>query len=611
MEINSEDVLKIENNEVVSCDKSAVNVVLPEDITRVRRQAFLECDKLESITINTACKSIGELAFSLCTALKSVELPEGLEQIGAQAFKNCTSLSSVKIPDGCKVKSRAFERCKALESVVIPNIENDLIAGYCEIFDAKYIKHITIADGVEKLPQRAFKGFYALETLVIGKDVSNIGDFAFRGLRQEIKIEVKSPHFAFENGILYTKKSKKLIRSFTKNIVVPSFIKSIGADAFFDVESVRSTAEQTFLPYVESVSFEQGCTVNALPKLWKELCLYFHRKMDKNEMTIKKIVETVNAQVEKQKLKDEKKSEVSKMGAKSVLEPVVAESGVVCEKWEDKDNQYIGVKCNRGGIELKLPNKSAVKRLEPLRELLGMIKSKDVLEVVAFAQKNKLALQGEKAERYAVVGKGGRFSDLGRNVASIVATKEFVAECDRKPGAFFVDGELPILNEIVIDAPKKAASALCNRFWFYAHNLKCVKCMDGELSQPDLFFKEGVLRACLNKDIESVVLDEGVERICADFFEDDSSNAIIRAIYRGPFENEQKGVFENCFNLKSVKLPQSLTEIDDRTFFGCHNLSNLAFAGTVAQWRAVEKGEDWHKWCNIAVVHCSDGDAEL
>ena len=67
-----EDVLKIENNEVVSCDKSAVNVVLPEDITRVRRQAFLECDKLESITINAACKSIGELAFSLCTALKSV-----------------------------------------------------------------------------------------------------------------------------------------------------------------------------------------------------------------------------------------------------------------------------------------------------------------------------------------------------------------------------------------------------------------------------------------------------------------------------------------------------------------------------------------------------------
>ena len=333
--------------------------------------------------------------------------------------------------------------------------------------------------------------------------------------------------------------------------------------------------------------------------------------MDKNEMTIKKIVETVNAQVVKQKLKAEKIAKVSQMGAKSVLEAVVAENGVICEKWEARDNQYIGVKCNRGGIELKLPNNAAGKWHEPLRELLGMIKSKDVLEVVAFAQKNKLALQGEKAERYAVVGKGGRFSDLGRNVASIVATKEFVAECDRKPGAFFVDGELPILNEIVIDAPKKAASALCNRFWFYAHNLKCVKCMDGELSRPDLFFKEGVLCACLNKDIESVVLDEGVERICADFFEDDSANAIIRVIYKGPFENEQKGVFKNCFSLKSVKLPKSIVDIGPFTFFGCHNLSSLEFAGTVEQWKSVEKGEDWHKWCNVASVKCADGEAEL
>ena len=610
-----EDVLKIENLagdiDVVRCDKNAVDVVFPENVTRVRRQAFLDCGKLESVKLNASCRYLAEMSFKGCSALKSIEIPPSVKEIGAQAFKNCQSLPSVRIPDGCKVKRRAFEGCASLESVVIPNIKIDSNCGYSEIFDRNYVKRIEIADGVENLPQRAFKGFYALETLVLGKDVSNIGDFAFRGLRQEIKIEVRNPNFAFENGMLYNKKKKKLIRCFSKDIVVPSFIKSIGEDAFFDVESVLSTAEQTFLPYVESVSFEQGCTVNALPKLWKELCLYFHRKMDKNEMTIKKIVETVNAQVVKQKLKAEKIAKVSQMGAKSVLEAVVAESGVICEKWEDKDNQYIGVKCNRGGIELKLPNNAAGKWHEPLRELLGMIKSKDVLEVVAFAQKNKLALQGEKAERYAVVGKGGRFSDLGRNVASIVATKEFVAECDRKPDAFFVDDELPILNEIVIDAPKKAASALCNHFWFYAHNLKCVKCMDGELSRPDLFFEEGVLCACLNKDIESVVLDEGVERICADFFEDGYDNAIIGVIYRGPFENEQKGVFKNCFSLKSVKLPKSIVDIGPFTFFGCHNLFSLEFAGTVEQWKSVEKGKDWHKWCNFAVVKCTDGEAEL
>ena len=58
-----EGVLRIENNEVVSCDESAVNVVLPENITRVRQNAFLESDNLESIKINADCKSIGEAAF--------------------------------------------------------------------------------------------------------------------------------------------------------------------------------------------------------------------------------------------------------------------------------------------------------------------------------------------------------------------------------------------------------------------------------------------------------------------------------------------------------------------------------------------------------------------
>ncbi len=527
-------VTKIGDYAFFNCT-SLSSVIIPESVTSIGSYAFCHCNitalshpcltikdglaieyddwvvycatQSRSVTIPDGIRVIFDRAFCDCASIESVKIPESVTTISNKAFKNCQSLPSVRIPDGCKVKRRAFEGCASLESVVIPNIKIDSNCGYSKIFDRNYVKRIEIADGVENLPQRAFEGFYALETLVLGKDVSNTGDFAFRGLRQKIKIEVRNPNFAFENGMLYNKKKKKLIRCFSKDIVVPSFIKSIGADAFFDVESVRSTAEQIFLPYVESVSFEQGCTVNALPKLWKELCLYFHRKMDKNEMTIKKIVETVNAQVVKQKLKAEKIAKVSQMGAKSVLDAVFAESGVICEKWEDKDNQYIGVKCNRGGIELKLPNNAAGKWHEPLRELLGMIKSKDVLEVVAFAQKNKLALQGEKAERYAVVGKGGRFSDLGRNVASIVATKEFVAECDRKPVAFFVDGELPILNEIVIDAPKKAASALCNRFWFYAHNLKCVKCMDGELSRPDLFFKGGVLCACLNKEAVEKVED--------------------------------------------------------------------------------------------------------
>ncbi len=530
------DILKIESGDIVSCDKNAVDVVFPEDILRVRTHAFEGCDKLESVTINSSCKS--------------------------------------------------------LECVVIPPLENNLLAGYRTMFDTNYIKHIEISGGVEKIPQRAFENFYALETLVIGKDVSEIDDFAFCGLWREVKIEVKSPHFAFENGLLYNKKTKKLIRCFSKNVVVPSFIKSIGGDAFFG---------SSCLPYAESVSFESGCAVKALPKSWKGID--FHKTKDKNEKTVQKIIDTVKEHIETQKLKAEKKSEISKVGAKSVLEAIVAESGVICEKWEDKENQYIGVKCNRGGIELKLPNKSADKWHAPLKELLGMIKSKDVLEIVAFAKKNKLTLQSENAQRYAVVDEFKQFCNLSENVFSIVLTKGLVEKNDYFDISQDVFDEAKVLNEVVIDGDEGAASVMFISLWLDAPNLKSVKYNGGEMKRPEYCYYGKTLYAYYNKDVEGFAMNEGVERI----------------ISRRAYEDYEycegliycEGVFENCFNLKSVKLPQSLTEIDDRTFFGCHNLSNLAFAGTIAEWHRIEKGEDWHKWCNLAVVHCSDGDAEV
>ena len=72
-----------------------------------------------------------------------------------------------------------------------------------------------------------------------------------------------------------------------------------------------------------------------------------------------------------------------------------------------------------------------------------------------------------------------------------------------------------------------------------------------------------------------------------------------------------ESAFEDCKSLTSVAIPSSVTIIGEMAFFGCSSLESIEFGGTVSQWKAVEKGEDWHKWCDVAVVHCSDGDAEL
>lgn len=149
------DLLTIENNEVVSCDKSAVNVVLPENITRVRRNAFLESDNLESIKINADCKSIGEAAFFDCKALKSVELPEGLEQIGAEAFKYCVSLESITLHDGVtEIAHNAFSFCESLSSISIPSSITKI--GKNAFYNCKCLSKVILADNFEKVPAEWF-----------------------------------------------------------------------------------------------------------------------------------------------------------------------------------------------------------------------------------------------------------------------------------------------------------------------------------------------------------------------------------------------------------------------------------------------------------------------
>lgn len=46
-----EGVLKIENNEVVSCDESAVNVTIPDYVTKIGKNAFYNCKSLSKVTL--------------------------------------------------------------------------------------------------------------------------------------------------------------------------------------------------------------------------------------------------------------------------------------------------------------------------------------------------------------------------------------------------------------------------------------------------------------------------------------------------------------------------------------------------------------------------------
>ena len=79
--------------------------------------------------------------------------------------------------------------------------------------------------------------------------------------------------------------------------------------------------------------------------------------------------------------------------------------------------------------------------------------------------------------------------------------------------------------------------------------------------------------------------------------------------------------FASCFALETVKLPAGLQKIEMGVFRCCGNLSGINFAGTIEQWKAIDKEVfdadsiyadlDWNYGCNFnansASVICTDG----
>lgn len=74
---------------VTGCNRNATNVVIPEGVTVIDKQAFEFCSSLISIEIPDSVKWISDQAFHRCTSLTSIKIPNGVRWIPEDAFSGC------------------------------------------------------------------------------------------------------------------------------------------------------------------------------------------------------------------------------------------------------------------------------------------------------------------------------------------------------------------------------------------------------------------------------------------------------------------------------------------------------------------------------------------
>lgn len=79
-------------------NSAVTSVTIPDSVTSISDEAFINCPKLTNISIPNSVTYIGFSAFSSCTSLKSITLPSSLRTIGNSAFAGCPSLMTVTYP---------------------------------------------------------------------------------------------------------------------------------------------------------------------------------------------------------------------------------------------------------------------------------------------------------------------------------------------------------------------------------------------------------------------------------------------------------------------------------------------------------------------------------
>ena len=63
--------------------------------------------------------------------------------------------------------------------------------------------------------------------------------------------------------------------------------------------------------------------------------------------------------------------------------------------------------------------------------------------------------------------------------------------------------------------------------------------------------------------------------------------------------------------MTSIVIPESVITIDSCAFEGCTGLTSITFEGTVEQWNAISKDNNWNFNLPATEVICSDGVVSL
>ena len=184
---------KSSNKLIIGCK----GTIIPDGIYSIGDYAFDSCDGLTTINIPSSVVSIGFMSFNACTKLSSVSISNGVVSIGMMAFADCTSLKSIEIPKSItSFDYGPFIGCSGLESIIV-NKDNPVFdsRNNCNaIIDTSTdilvlgCKNTVFPSKIKGIGKNAFHGCADLSSLIIPDGVTSIGERAYQGCTRLLSV---------------------------------------------------------------------------------------------------------------------------------------------------------------------------------------------------------------------------------------------------------------------------------------------------------------------------------------------------------------------------------------------------------------------------------------
>lgn len=175
---------------------NASNVVIPNDINIIGKNAFKGNNKVITIHIPTNVETIKESAFENCSSLKEIIVDgktSSLKDIENNAFSNCVALENISFSNAInKIGEYAFYNCYKLKNVTLESEYLSVIEKY-SFANCNSLDNIRLSSSIVKIGDYAF--FHCnLKEVIIPSSVLEIGDYAFssNGLADNVLLEPSS-----------------------------------------------------------------------------------------------------------------------------------------------------------------------------------------------------------------------------------------------------------------------------------------------------------------------------------------------------------------------------------------------------------------------------------